>query len=243
MPYRRSILFATALSALALWGCGSSSSRDYAPDEAKPLEAASLKPGEETKLFPLKEGNQWTYVLESASRVGSRQATGTAQMTFSVKKVTPKDDGVVAQIEVKTDAEGNKPDIQTWAVNSRGIFQISVGNPPVSYSPMQPVVLFPLDPERKFSWKGTGLTPAGPQGASQVDSKVLAPQEVDGATERFSAFPVESKGTFSFGSSKGQMASLAYWAPNVGLVRYRHEVMVGDRLEAMTLKLKAKTLR
>lgn len=233
----------TALAAALLAaGCGSSQGK-YQPQPLKPLPPAAVKPGEEANLFPLKVGNQWTYSVESVTRIGAQTGTGRTEMVFKVLAVTPGANGSVAKIEVKTTTPDAKPDIQSWAVNKSGIYQLAVGTPPIPFSPMQPVVMFPVETGRKFSWKGTGLTAGGKLGTSTVDSKVLPQQEVDGDGARYTAIGVDSRGTFSVGTAKGQMASLAFWTPNVGLVRYRHEVAFGNRVEVLTLKLKAKTVR
>ena len=43
--------------------------------------------------------------------------------------------------------------------------------------------------------------------------------------------------------AKGLVASTAYWAPGIGLVRFRQEVAVGDTNAVMTMKLKTKSLQ
>ena len=236
------LFYAMIASVFITAGCGSKSG-NYEPQPVKPVSTAAVKPGEEASLFPLKEGNQWTYSVESMTRIGNQTGTGRTEMVFKVLKVVPTGDGVVASIEVKTTTPNAKPDIQSWEVNKRGIFQRSVGNPPVPFSPMQPVMVFPLDPGRKFSWKGTGITAGGKPGTSTVNSTILPIQEVDGDSGRYSAVGVESRGTFAIGTAKGQMASLAYWSHGTGLVRYRHEVAFENRTEMLTLKLKTKSVR
>src|SRR5688500_17196800 len=239
--YSSFCLTAFAASLLAA-GCGSSQGK-YQPQPQKPLPPATVKPGDEASLFPLKVGNQWTYSVESITRIGNQSGTGRTEMVFKVLEVTPSANGSVAKIEVKTTTPDAKPDIQMWEVNKNGIYQRSVGTPPIPFTPMQPVVTFPVETGRQFSWKGTGLTAGGKLGTSTVDSKVLHQQEVDGDGGRYTAIGVESRGTFSVGEAKGQMASLAFWSPGNGLVRYRHEVAYGNRVEVLTLKLKAKTVR
>lgn len=234
-------LFAIAAAAV-LAGCGSSGS-NYKPTPVKPVDEVALKPGDEKSLFPVKEGNQWTYVGQTVTRVGGRQASTDFEMVFKVVKVTPKGNGTVASIEVNTNLPNSKTDYQQWEVNDKGIYQLSVGNPPVPFNPPQPIALFPMEADRNFAWKGGGMTPGGKSGQSSLTSKILAPQEVDTASERYSAYGVETKGTFSVDKANGRVASFAFWTPGVGLVRYKQEIAVGENVAIQMLKLKAKTLR
>ena len=237
-----SICSLVLISSSLVAGCGAGQGK-YQPQPQKPLPPTAVKPGDEASLFPLKTGNQWTYTVESQTRIGNQTGTGRTEMVFKVLEVTPGANGTIAKIEVKTTTPNSKADTQFWEVNKTGIYQRSVGNPPIPFTPIQPVVMFPVDAGKKFSWKGTGLTAGGKVGTSTVDSKIMPQQEVDGEGARYTAIGVESHGTFSVGNSKGLMASLSYWSPGVGLVRYRHEVGYENRIEVLTLKLKAKTVR
>ena len=80
-------------------------------------------------------------------------------------------------------------------------------------------------------------------GEQNLDSKILAGQSVDTTNDQIWAIPVESKGTFKTPKAKGLVASTAYWAPGIGLVRFRQEVAVGDTNAVMTMKLKTKSLQ
>lgn len=231
-----------AAAGIALAGCGSAES-EYKPTPSKPVEVVEVQPGEERSLFPLKEGNQWTYTGQTASRVQGRPSTTDFEMVFKVVKVVPRGNGSLADIEVSTNLPNSKVDYQRWEVNDKGIYQVTLGNPPVAFSPAQPIVLFPLTADRTFVWKGRGMTPAGQPGTSTLDGTILAPQVVDTANERVSAYGVESKGTFQAGDAKGQVESISYWTPGVGLVRYQQRIAVGQNAAVQTLRLKTKTLR
>jgi len=239
---QRISLIAFAASAAFVAGCGSSGSA-YKPVPVKPVEPVAVQSVDEKSLFPIKTGNQWTYTGQTITRVSGRQGNTDFEMTFKIVKATPKGNGQVADIEVTTNLPNSKVDHQRWEVNDKGIYQLAVGNPPVPFNPPQPIALFPLETDRKFAWKGLGMTPGGKSGTSNLNGKILAAQEVDGASERFSAIGVETKGTFTVDKANGQVASTAFWSPGVGLVRYRQEIMVGENVAVQTLRLKAKTLR
>lgn len=241
MRQRIQFLAFSAVAALVA-GCGSSSS-GYKPEPVKPVEAIAVKSVDEKTLFPIKVENQWTYTGQTVTRVNGRQANTDFEMTFKIVKATPKGTGQVADIEVTTNIPNSKTDYQKWEVNDKGIYQLAVGNPPVPFNPPQPIALFPLETDRNFAWKGLGMTPGGKSGTSNLSGKILAVQEVDGATERFSAVGVETKGTFTVDKANGRVASTAFWSPGIGLVRYRQEIEVGENVAVQTLRLKAKTLR
>src|SRR5262249_1271038 len=134
-------------------------------------------------------------------------------------------------------------DHQVWQITKKGIFQVSAGKQGNTYDPPQPALLFPPEPGRKFSWKGKGVTPAAEEGTQELESTVLSFQEVDTDRDKYWSIPVESRGTFEGPKAKGQIASVAYWAPKVGLVRYRQSVASGGALLTISMKLKAKSVR
>lgn len=238
------------LAGLIASGCGSGGS-SYEPTPTKPASELTFQPGEELSMFPLAVGNQWTYSAETTQAVqGKGSGSGKFELTLKVVKVTPIEGGNRAEIEVVTTQStqadskaGSRTDRQVWDVTKKGIYQLSVGTPAVPFEPSQPNLLFPPDADRKFSYKGTGITPAGGKGTIQLDCRILPMQRVDTENESYPAIPVESKGTFQVGNTKGQMASMAYWAPKVGLVRFRQELLGANAMLALTLKLKAKTVR
>lgn len=240
----RIFVSSTAMAAgLLLAGCGSGGS-GYKPTPSKPVDVAAVKPSDETSLMPLSVGNQWTYTGQTGIRVQGKSQTQDFELTFKVVKVTPSANGKIADIEIVSNLPNAKTDRQRWEVNSKGIYQLAIGNPLVAFDPPQPVILFPADAERKFSWKGKGITPAGKQGSTTAESRILAPQIVDSASESVSAIPVETKGTLDVNNTKGQYLAMAWWAPKIGLVRYRQEVVIANQnVLVQILKLKAKTVQ
>ncbi len=237
----RSTTFCVLAAVLAA-GCGSGGS-GYKPVPVKPIDSAALSPESEKDLFPFAVGNQWTYEGETQQRIEGRTGTGRIELTFRISKVTPTAGGEIAEVEVTTSTNPNKKDLQRWERNAKGLFQTAVGNPMIPFTPAQPVLMFPVEPNRKFSWKGTGMTPVGKVGTNTLDGEILPVQEVFGVSERFSGIGVSTRGTFASGTSKGLVAASAFFAPKVGLVRYRQEVVIGGNVAVQTLALKAKTVR
>jgi hypothetical protein len=224
-------------------GCGSGGS-NYQPKPSKPIDPVALKPGEEATIFPMAEGNQWTYVAELSRQAGNSAAqVDTFDVVFAINKVEDTPNGKRAHVTVTVDQPNSKPDYQVWLLNDKGLYQISVGTGRVPFEPAQPAILFPAETGREFTWKGTGMTPIAAKGTLTTTSKVLAPQLVDAETGRYSAIPVETRGTFATSDAKGLVASTAYWSPGVGLVRFRQEIAINQVIAIQTLRLKAKAIR
>src|SRR6187549_4269140 len=93
----RSFCLTACVAGLLVAGCGSGQGK-YQPQPIKPLPVAPVKPGSEASLFPLKAGNQWTYSVESQTRIGDQTGTGRTEMVFKVLEVTPSADRAIAKI-------------------------------------------------------------------------------------------------------------------------------------------------
>lgn len=223
-------------------GCGDKSS-GTSQKMAPKIAVATLGPGQESRLFPLKVGNQWNYVIEVQSfAAGGATRTSVGEMSMRVAKVENKQGSTIATIEVR-DSNGRVGQSDIWEVSSKGIFQRTGGPKQIPFVPPQTNILFPLAPGKTFVWKGSGLVPTFAVGNSEIRGKVLSPQEVDGAVKRFSAFPVEIEGNFVENSRKGELFATAYWSPDVGLVRYRQEVRSPNAAWVQVIKLKAYVLK
>jgi len=228
-----------AAAAIVVAGCGQSG--EYKPTPVKSVQPAVVARGEERVLFPLQIGNQWVYTVEDQQRKGTQAASRTAEVVFRVTNTENVGDGVKATIQVTLD---NKvQEVQSWLVDSTGIYQLAGGKAGTPYEPKQPAILFPVDTGRTFRWTGKGLMPDGGTGSGTLDNKILGPQEVDTEMGRMSAFCVETSGTFQSPRGQGKMRSMVWWAPKVGLVRWRMEMTVGDFGAVQTLRLKSYTLK
>lgn len=228
-------------------GCGGGD-KGYVPKQAKEPAKATIEQGQEASLFPLKEGNQWTYSVTQDMRLANnQQGSQVFELTFKVTKVEQSSQGTVGTIEVWN--ADKLRDRQTWIVNSTGIYQASSSILNVktgaltssAMNPIQPALPFPVKSGQKFKWAGTGPTMLGEVGNMTSDAEVLPAQIIDtDLGKRFSAISVLAKGKYNLKTKTGEYVTTSWYAPGVGLVRFRQEVLVKDQLlGAQTFRLKA----
>lgn len=226
-----------ALAVLALAGCKGGDSTGYVPVPPPKVEKASLKPGDEMSLFPVAVGNQWTYEVNTVVRNAKQQQTSNGEITFKVVNVEETADGKKAQMEIW--AKGKLTDRQVWTIGPKGIFKVSAGLKTVTtFSPPAPIVLFPLDKYKTFTWEGLGG-----KVKRKASSRVLPVQEIDTDEKRFSAYPIETKGQNSDGKLVQTTLETNWLVPGVGLVR-NHLIAVSPSVASeMRINLKSHTLK
>ncbi|HMS53902.1 MAG TPA: hypothetical protein PKA27_00750 [Fimbriimonadaceae bacterium] len=216
------------LAAIVAVGCGSKSKGTYQATAAKKVEPAKVTPGNEAELFPTKEGSQWVYETEQVTS----QGTQVGEVIFKAVKVIPTGDGNKVQFEMENG--GKVIDRQTWLINSKGIFQLTSGPQQIPFDPPQPVLLFPAEQGRTFSWQGKGVTSGGQIGTSTIKSTIMGPQEIDTGTGAMSGIAVQQTSEGKVGNQAFKTASMVWFVPKVGLARYKQQVAAGT----ITLRLK-----
>lgn len=213
-----------ALAGIVALGCGSKSKGTYQPVATKKVEPAKIAPGNEAELFPAKEGSQWVYETEQVTA----QGTQVGEVIFRAVKVIPTADGNKVQFEMENG--GKIIDRQTWLINGKGIFQLTSGPQQVAFEPPQPVLLFPADAGRTFSWQGKGVTSGGQIGTSTIKSTIIGPQEIDTGTGTMSGIAVQQTSEGKVNNQAFKTASMVWFVPKVGLARYKQQVAAGTIL-------------
>jgi hypothetical protein len=212
----------------------------YAPvPKSIALTPVALKPGEEARLFPIQVGNKWVYGLETALIAKGQRGSGGGELVHIVTDVQDKPDGKLAMIEESVD--GKLSGRQTWLVNRQGIYLVgsSQGEAPIrAFDTPQPVILFPPDRGKTFSWKGTS-------GALHLDLKgdIAGPEEVDTLERRFATIKVHSTTTETKGKVTGKSETISWFAPGVGLVRLKEISASGTTASQIFLRLKSHTVK
>ncbi len=203
---------------------GCNNAPGYTPQPAPPDEVAKVATGQETGLVPLTIGATWIYLMETSRSINGEDKGGeNGTIQFKVAKSVPKNNGTEATIEVSR--EGQLTDRQTWLLNAKGLYQVSVGLDSQAYYPMQPLVIFPVVDNATFSFNGKGPTPVGKPGTMNGTAKILASQGLDTELGRMAGIPVESTMSFAVDGGKGQMLNTTWFKPGVGIVRLKQVVL------------------
>jgi hypothetical protein len=224
------------MAVCAVAGCGRGGG-GYQAKQVETIEPARVGSDIGT-LFPMAEGNQWTYTIETQIRRAGQEGSGSDEVTLRVAKSEQTSEGVRATIEVVR--SGEVVEKQVWLSNDTGIYQIAAGKE-IPFTSPQPVVVAPVEPGQTFSWKGSGLLPGGQTGGSTIENIVRGPQEVDTDLGRMSGIAVESRFTATDGSGAG--TSMIWFAPGVGIVRFKQQAQFGNDAHVQLLRLKSHSLK
>lgn len=230
---------------VAAVGCGKEGG-GYKPTPVAKVAPVTIAEGSEQDLFPLVVGNQWVYNMEfSVEATNQQPQQGQGDLTFRVSSVVNEPDGSKkATIDILTAGKLNER--QVWRTNKKGLFQITTGQiaNQVTYTPAQPAILFPVTPGKTFTWSGSGAYPGGGKGTSNSRGVILGSREVDTDMGRMSAIAVESDQSWTTDKGvKGRAASTIWFAPQVGIVRFRQEIAAGNVTAVQKLTLKSKSLK
>jgi len=209
----------------------------YVPVPPPKVDPANVKPGEETTLMPIAVGNQWTYEFETLVRDNRAQQKTKGEITFKVVNVEQTADGKKADLEVW--AKDKLQDKQVWLVGPKGVYKVSSGIKTVTtFIPPSPIILFPLDKYKTFTWQGTG----GKVNRT-ASSTIRVGEEIDTDEKRYSAVAVETKGINSNGKIVQRTDETNWLVPGVGLVRNRISTVSPTSASEMLIKLKSHTLK
>lgn len=233
------ITICLTFAAVILSGCGGPQATGYKPESVSVLESKPYKPGDEDALFPFRVGNEWTYQVEAQENHKGQPAPtrSTKRLTLRVTNVVRIGKTTKATVEAIIDGRVNER--QVWVLNESGLFQTSVGQPPVPYTPMMPAFRTPLTKGAKFSWSGNGFVTDGTISKATAEGLVLGPEEVDTALGRVQSIGVQT----SMAWSNGRSVSVTWFSPGVGIVRWRQEIATPNASAIQVMRLVSKIVR
>ncbi len=221
-------------------GCGKG---EYKPVPVKEPKVEGVDKITPDQLYPLKVGNKWNFALEISREIeGKAPENATVEIGYEVKSVTNPSTGVTRGV-IAMSEEGKEKDEQVWEVDSTGIHQISVGKTPITFSPKQTIVKFPLKFEEVYDYKGTGITPLGEAGTMDYKFSTHEAQPVDTDSGRMNGIFIESSGTFKSPKGEGVVGNNSWFVPGVGLARFKQVVSVKGARSSLTLRLKSYTIK
>lgn len=240
--------FSLALAGALLVGCKKDSAPAPAPNvpEQVATKPATVEPGHEAELIPLKTGNSWTYGLQTRVRInGQDQTTTPFDVVFKIINTEKTADGMkvywtMSRLDKPTGTM-KVTDKQIWLQNAKGIYQLGVGYPDFKYfSSPQPIIEYPIKSGHSFKWEGEGILNDGSIGKTTITSTILDNQDVDLESGRVNTIPVESMQNFETAKRSGSGISTVFIQPKVGIVRFKQQESVAQGLNAAVQILRLK---
>ncbi len=227
-------------------GCNQGQASGYTPEVVKVVTRADVAPGKERALFPMVRGNQWVYDVDITIVQASGRQNRKEELTFRCTNVYTRGKKTYATLEAVMNGQVNER--QQWVFEDGvGLFQESVGDPAKPFIPPQPALRFPIKKDNVFRWEGTGWVPEGRVTKSKSESKILGPEEIDTGVGRMEAVTVQNISRWE----NGVAVQTTWWAPGVGIARYRQEVKVlqktkeglQEAVAISVMRLKSQSLR
>lgn len=202
----------SCLSILALAGCAKTATKETETPKTTEVTSEAVKPGEEAKLFPVKEGNKWVYETQTSTQYGSQGANKMADFTFTIGKVFPQADGSTDfELLITSSEEVNGVSItekQIWSLGKTGLAVKSARIQPnaqskdlamVPFNPAQRMASFPMTEGKALNWDQVGPLPAGgggdktPVGRSQIQLTYVGAQQTDTLDKTYTAHVFEQE--------------------------------------------------
>ncbi|MBX3096965.1 MAG: hypothetical protein KF812_08890 [Fimbriimonadaceae bacterium] len=200
-----SLAVGSIVAAASLTGCGNRSS-GYVPQKPEDKPKVDLATIDRASLFPLKEGNEWTFESSVMARSpqGQTQTQPNEDVTLRVISVRDENGEKRAEIEVirinaQTNQEitlenndGQGRDRSGWMTNSEGVFQTAAGRQMTNYVPPLPALLFNVAEGDRQNFEGNGPRPDGSIGFYVGVYRTLGAQVADTLMGTFQAYVAEA---------------------------------------------------
>jgi hypothetical protein len=237
------LLSGSALFIGVLSGCNKSANVAVVTPE-KPVKQVEVNAQNEKTLFPIAEGNSWIFSMETKRELAGRPADQnpppqTSEVEYKVAKVVDEGKGVYRAI-FDLYKDGEKRDEQEWISEDFGYSLLSMSKNRIAYTPRQPIIRYPVTIDREYDWEGTGATPTGAKGSMKYHYKYNGLQDVDTEMGAISGMMLESVGSFkNDDGGEGTIANNSWFAPGIGLIRYKQVVGVKEGRSSITLRLKS----
>lgn len=194
-------------------------------------------------LLPLKQGNQWTYEVESTQTDANGRTLSVGLRTWVVKKVTEGNGWKDAVIEERTDKDElvNTYEVRVTqdAISFKSIVQ---GGKKFTIQPPLPICQWPMKQGEPIEWKGTGIS-QDPNLKLKTTITYTGEMEVDAADERVKALRFEIVSEPADGSRVPASQSTYWFKPGVGVVRTVDTQLQRSFVRKTVLRLKGATVQ
>lgn len=222
-------------------GCGSNGG--YTPQKASLPSRLTVNPDDGPKLFPVAEGNQWVYSVETVLEAGGQTQSGRNDVTMRITRVEDTPQGKRVNLELIVNDQVS--DRQVWLIGREGILQVSAGRDQQRpLTPPQPIVPFPLEKGREWTWEGTGPRPTGDVGPMRVTIRNVGEELADMEEGQAFALALETRTRWTQPDNQpGEAIQKSWWVPGQGIIRLRQEVATRDQRALQILRLRSFTGR
>jgi len=239
MRFRISYLL---LAVAVICGCGPTTTP---VSQAKQQPVISYEAKSAMDLFPLSEGNAWTYsvVVEQYSQSGVRRGTG--EQTNKVLKVRQIQGGKEADIQMLT-AKNEPIGVMTLRLNDKGLYQVSVRGKNMESSPdsPQPICLWPPKTGQTVTWRGKALMPGTQASGSIVMTvEMKGEYETDTPAGRFKAYRVDVLQKYRYQGTDYQTNQVMWFTPKIGLVKTQERIVSSKGANVFVMSLKSHTIK
>jgi hypothetical protein len=130
-------------------------------------------------------------------------------------------------VQWSTIEDGKLSEREIWLINKKGIYQVAVGKKLTRLSSPQLMLGFPIKPGAKAAWKGTVVDDSGETRNMTVTWVVNGEEQSDSANKTYNALKISGTGKVSGTNMSAQVNDAIWFAPGVGIVRRRQE-LIGD---------------
>lgn len=206
---------------------------EYKPVPVERLDSVPYKPGEEELLFPMKVGNAWTYEVEENIRRLNAPAPVTTRSELILRCTNVVRIGDKVKGTIESVYQGRVNERQVWTMDKSGLYQTSVGDPAIPYTPPMPAFRSPLTKGAVVEHKGRGFVADGSVTDFTGSTIIDGPAEADTGIGRVNAMAVRNDMKWA----KGVSASTTWYAPKIGIVRWRQEVSANGVVAIQVMRL------
>ena len=241
---RRNFLITIATVAL-LAGCGP----DVDPkagtkrEPVKAFEATSP-----LDLFPVSEGNAWTYTIEVRVTAPNGEVVNRhmSEQSYKVISVNETPEGKRARLHILSE-DGTKLAEMGLLFTDEGLFQTGFTSEAISinHDPIQPIFLWPLKTDETHKYSGISYLP-GLRRAGPISGEMIykGEYEVDTASGRYKAFRVDYNQEYQHEGKDYVSVLVSWFTPKVGPVKMNEFISLQNNASQLTImSLKSYTVK
>ncbi len=171
------------------------------------------------ELFPAAVQMAWLY--EKDSSFGGL-ATGyglTVTRRIDIAK------GTALEVSTSDAAKGAKT---VYQIDDKGVYMLSSGPGQQKLSSPMPLLVAPLKPGQKWSWKGTLPVQDGLSQGS-MEAKVVGWEQLTVLGKEIDCLKIESKSKIGSGKAEIKVSRTSWYAPGIGLVKEHSDYNFGKQ--------------